>query len=84
MTCLELFDLIAEHLDGSLPDDVCIRFREHLNGCANCDVYFKTYQLTVRAGRLAYLHEQQVIGPIPEELVQAIMKTARTSGFLGH
>jgi anti-sigma factor RsiW len=84
MTCLELFDYIVEYLDGSLPDDVCARFRDHLGECPNCDVYFKTYQLTVKAGRLAYLHEQQVVGPIPEELVQAILKTARTSGFVGH
>lgn len=49
--CREIVDLLADYLDGSLDAATTRGLRAHLEGCAPCIAFVKTYAGTVKAAR---------------------------------
>ena len=48
MTCKELVELVTDYLEGVLPDDVRMRFEDHLSGCHGCTNYLEQMRQTIR------------------------------------
>ena len=46
MTCEELVGLLADYLDGSLDHETARELERHLDGCASCLNFIKTYKTT--------------------------------------
>jgi Putative zinc-finger/Major Facilitator Superfamily len=44
MACKQLVELVADHLDDTLPPDMKARFEEHLASCDGCSTYLKQTQ----------------------------------------
>jgi anti-sigma factor RsiW len=74
MTCQQVAEFLADYLDRSLPWQQRAAFRLHLLLCRDCRRYLDSYQKT--RGLIGSLREStspQREGPVPEELVQAIL-----------
>ena len=48
MPCKELVELVTDYLEGVLPDDVRMRFEDHLSGCDGCTNYLEQMRQTIR------------------------------------
>jgi anti-sigma factor RsiW len=48
MTCKELVELVTDYLEGVLPDNVRMRFENHLSGCDGCANYLEQMRQTIR------------------------------------
>ena len=72
MTCRELTDFLSDYVGDELPQPVRRRFKFHLWMCRNCWIYVSQFRETVAAGKRV-CDDAPVDGPIPEEVVQAIM-----------
>jgi anti-sigma factor RsiW len=46
LTCEELVGLLADYLDGSLDPETARALERHLDGCASCLNFIKTYKAT--------------------------------------
>ncbi len=46
LTCEELVSLLAEYLEGSLDPKTARELERHLDGCASCLNFLKTYKTT--------------------------------------
>lgn len=77
MTCRELTDFLLDYLDGGLPEMTRAEFERHLALCPNCVHYLHNYEQVIRAAKLAC--EEEPEAALPDDLVQAIVATARTS-----
>ena len=73
MTCREFANFLVDYLDDELPADVRQRFDAHLEECPDCVQYLRQYRDTIRLTSAA---GDQLV-PIPEELVRAIVLSAR-------
>lgn len=62
MTCQELVDLLADYLDGALDPRTARDLERHLDGCASCLNFIKTYKATTTWAR------EVSYGEMPEEL----------------
>ena len=53
MTCQELVELVTDYLEGTLDDELRMRFDQHLAACPGCNEYVEQMRVTIRAtGRL--------------------------------
>jgi anti-sigma factor RsiW len=74
MTCREFIEFLTEYRAGELSAEQRRTFDAHLAECPWCVAYLKTYEQTIRLGKLAYAEpEEAVSASVPEELVQAIL-----------
>jgi anti-sigma factor RsiW len=74
MTCREFIEFLMEYRAGELSPERQSIFDAHLAECPWCVAYLKTYEQTIRLGRLPYAEpEAPVPATVPEELVQAIL-----------
>jgi anti-sigma factor RsiW len=46
LTCKNLIELLLDYLEGRLSPDVVAEFERHLQDCAACLSYLRTYQRT--------------------------------------
>ncbi len=79
MNCREFADFVMAYLDRELPPDQSAVFDGHIGECPECLTYLKTYEQTVRLGKLCSDPEGPVPEGVPEKLVQAIL-VARARG----
>jgi anti-sigma factor RsiW len=63
ITCRELAELLIDFVSGSLPPEHEGRIKKHLHDCPPCEMYVKTYQLTIQLTR------QLPCEPMPPALV---------------
>lgn len=49
--CAECMDLLADYVDGALPQEQAQRLEWHLDSCPPCVAFVKTYKGTVDAAR---------------------------------
>lgn len=81
MTCREFAEFIADFLDGELPPAERQQFERHLSRCVNCTRYLESYRQSTALGKRAFDDEDaEVPKDVPEELVEAILLTRRSSG----
>ena len=80
MTCREFAEFIADFLDGQLPEAERQQFEGHLGRCVNCSHYLESYRQSTALGKRAFDDEDAALpSDVPEELVQAILATRRSS-----
>jgi anti-sigma factor RsiW len=77
MTCRELVDFVLDYESGLLSVEERATFEDHLVRCPCCRVYLDTYRRTIQLGKLAHANDPAAIEPIPDELVRAILASAR-------
>ena len=76
LTCRDFIDFIADYLSNELPQSERETFEHHLVDCPDCLKYLASYQTTITVGRSAFSDpDGDVPDEVPEELVQAILKT---------
>lgn len=75
-TCQELLDFLSDYLADELPAETRATFDEHLRLCADCRDYLENFRTTVQSAKSAC--GETNLDPIPEELVQAIIKSRPT------
>ena len=78
MTCREFADFMMDYLAGELLPQVRQQFDIHLTLCSNCRKYLKSYEETVRLGKLAFDDDEALVpAEVPEDLVKAIIAACR-------
>jgi hypothetical protein len=46
MNCSELWNFCIDYVEGTMPDDEQVSFRQHLGQCSDCVNFFETYRKT--------------------------------------
>jgi hypothetical protein len=70
--CQQLVDFCLEFLDGSLPEDEQLLFRNHLGHCCECVAFFETYKRTPEVSREAFALK------MPASVKDAVRRYLRT------
>lgn len=73
MTCQELIGFLTDYLDGQLPLTQRMAFDLHLTLCRDCRSYLHNFKTTITAAK----DSSADIPAIPEELVEAILKSRK-------
>lgn len=74
MTCREFVEFLMQYLSGELSPAERSLFDEHLAECADCVVYLRTYQETIRLEKVAFADPGgPVPDDVPDDLVRAIL-----------
>ena len=80
MTCREFADFMAEYLADELPASRREEFDRHLSVCANCSRYLDHYRQTLAMTQRAFeAPDAPVPEHVPEDLINAILRTRRSS-----
>lgn len=74
MTCRDVIEFLTEYLAGNLSEADQALFERHLAVCDPCVAYLKSYQQTVQLVQESAADDPLPSEPVPEELVQAILK----------
>ena len=80
LTCRDFIEVIRAWLDDELEPATRTLFAEHLALCVACEDYLRSYQLSVKLGKRAFLPgdpDDAVPDDVPEELVQAVLAARR-------
>ena len=73
MKCRELAEFLNDYVSGELPEENRAHFEFHLSKCKNCHEYLVQYEVTIKAGKMACDEMSDEMGPMPEELVKAVL-----------
>lgn len=88
ITCRKLIKFLDDYVAGALPEPVRRRFESHLEACPMCRLYLESYRATIELERAALRCGQGGESakpaeakpePMPEALVEAILKASRES-----
>lgn len=75
MKCSDLITtFLMEYVDGTLPPETHADFEHHLDVCASCVSYLRTYRETIAMAAAAGTAPRLDAEDVPEELVQAILR----------
>jgi len=79
LTCGQLEDFLYAYVEGELPRAARMRFDLHIALCRECHDYLARYRETVALSRRAFDDaDAPVPGSVPDDLVEAIVRAART------
>jgi len=79
VTCREFVTFIADFLSGELPENERQAFERHLLRCGNCARYLEGYRATIALEKRAFDDQDAPVPEtVPDELVDAILRTRRT------
>ena len=74
MTCREFIDFLMQYLGNELTAAERVRFDAHLAECPSCESYMKSYEETVKLGKVAFCDPDDLVpSDVPEQLIQAIL-----------
>ena len=74
ITCRELYDFLADYVDGHLSGPPLQEFHRHLAVCPSCVNYVETYKATRLLGRAACCDPRDAPpADVPEPLIAAIL-----------
>lgn len=80
LSCRDFTEFLNEYIDGALSPERKAVFERHLEICADCRNYLASYRATMKASVYAYRDPARLVpGPIPEDLIQAILKAGPRS-----
>lgn len=54
ITCKQLFDFLADYVDGTIAPRRREEFERHIRVCPSCQAYLDGYRRTIELGRVAY------------------------------
>lgn len=78
LTCQQLIEFLSDYLDGQLPLTQRAAFELHLALCRDCRAYLHNFKTTIAASQQAFSDvSEPVPDNVPEDLVQAILKSRR-------
>lgn len=77
ITCEALISFLDAFLDSRLEQAEQERFTHHLARCESCVAYLESYRETIRLAKGASLEPHIDLESVPEELVRAILDSAR-------
>lgn len=77
LPCREVLDFLYLYLSGELPAEEMAEFERHLGVCPSCVNYIESYRKTIALGQAAFEEPEQLVGPIPDELMAAIQSARR-------
>ncbi len=78
LTCRDFVSLLFDYLLGGLGPVEIAAMNAHLAACPSCVAYLKTYEASIRMGRLALgPSDDPVPEEVPEALVQAVLAARR-------
>jgi anti-sigma factor RsiW len=72
IACADLEELVADYLEGSLPEHKGRALETHLDDCPACREFVAAYQRTVRVAKKVFENESAT-AEAPEKLVQSIL-----------
>ena len=78
MKCRECDEFLVDYVSGELAPDVLATFELHLSRCRNCRTYLEQYRTTIKAGKTACEAAKEAKDQMPEELIQAILRSRPT------
>ena len=70
LTCQQFVELVTEYFEGTLADEMRIRFDRHRALCAGCETYLQQMQETITR-----------LGEIPVETLSEPMQSVLLSAF---
>jgi hypothetical protein len=73
MKCRELAEFLNDYVSGELSQESRVHFEFHVSKCKNCHEYLVQYELTIKAGKMACGEMSDEMGPMPDELVKAVL-----------
>lgn len=77
-TCRELVAFLYDYLLGGLGAAQTAEMNAHLAACPSCVAYLKTYEASIRMGRIALAaSDDPVPTDVPEELLRAVLAVRR-------
>jgi anti-sigma factor RsiW len=77
-SCREFVELLLDYLLGGLGAERIAAMNAHLAACPSCVAYLKSYEASIRMGRMALVaSDEPVPAEVPEELVQAVLALRR-------
>ena len=71
-TCEEVNRFLAEYVEGTLPDDLRVKFDRHLSHCKCCGPFLDDYRSTIK-----FANSSQDIA-IPEKLADSTIEFLRS------
>lgn len=77
MTCRDVDQFLMAYLSGELPALTHAQFVTHLAICSTCRRYIKQYQQSISVGKAAFAEPTDVLSPVPDDLVHAILDATR-------
>lgn len=78
VSCREFVALLHDYLLGMLDAEATAAVNAHLAACPSCVAYLKSYEASIRMGRIALSVADDPLPPeVPEALVRAILQTRR-------
>jgi anti-sigma factor RsiW len=78
LTCREFVELLYDYLLGGLGAERTAVMNAHLAACPSCVAYLKTYEASIRMGRLALApSDDPVPAEVPDALVRAVLAARR-------
>lgn len=80
MKCSDLITrFLADYVEGTLPSETRADFEHHLDVCASCVAYLRTYRETIAMAVAAGNAPRLDVQDVPEELVKAILQVRPSS-----
>ncbi|MFT3785497.1 MAG: zf-HC2 domain-containing protein [Tepidisphaeraceae bacterium] len=79
MTCRDIDRFLMDYLDGKLPLLTRAQFATHLALCGTCRRYLRQYRQTIAMGKAAFANPDAPPETVPEDLVAAILNSAKKS-----
>ena len=77
LKCREVVELLAQYLEGSLPDESRQALEAHLEVCQDCRTYASSYKTTIELARAACASDEATV---PDDLLDAILETRSIVG----
>ena len=78
LTCREFVELLYDYLLGGLGPERTAAMNSHLAACPSCVAYLKTYEASIRMGRMALApSDDPVPAEVPDALVRAVLSARR-------
>lgn len=79
--CQEVIDSLMVYLENELPQEISQGLKQHLETCAACADYLKTYQQSINLGVTVCARNHSLpdnsSSEMPEQLVQAILAASQ-------
>ena len=80
LSCREFVELLCDYLLLGLGPERTAAMNAHLAACPSCVAYLKSYEASIRMGRLALApSDEPVPAEVPEALVQAVLALRRST-----
>ena len=78
LTCREFVEVLYDYLLGGLGAERTAAMNAHLAACPSCVAYLKSYEASIRMGRLALAPSDDTVpAEVPEALVRAVLAARR-------